>query len=92
MSDFNSYFLFISGQEIIVVFVIFLVLFGSKSIPGLARTMGRAMRQFKDASNEIQREMTDAAGDVRKQVQEHRKTLDQMGAEDAPAPKKTDTE
>jgi sec-independent protein translocase protein TatA len=71
--------LFIGGSEIIVIFLIFLLLFGSKSIPGLARTMGRAMRQFKDASQEIQREMTDAAGDVKKTVNEHRKRLDQMG-------------
>jgi Sec-independent protein translocase protein TatA len=41
--------------------------------------MGRAVRQFKDATQDIQREMTDAAGEVKKQVQEHRKTLDQMG-------------
>jgi len=45
------------------------------------------MRQFKDASSEIQREMGDAAGEVRKQVQEHRKTLDQMG-DDLSAPTK----
>ena len=62
-----------------MVFLIFLLLFGSKSIPGLARTMGRAMRQFKDASQEIQREMSDAAGDVKKTVDEHRRRLDQMG-------------
>lgn len=71
--------LFISGPEIIVVFLIFLLLFGAKSIPGLARTMGRAMRQFKDASQDIQREMGNAAGEVKKQVEESRKTLDQMG-------------
>lgn len=73
--------LFISGAEIIMVFLVFLLLFGAKSIPGLARTMGRAMREFRDASQDIQREMSNAAGDVRKQVQEHRKTLDQMGTD-----------
>ncbi|NNC82121.1 MAG: twin-arginine translocase TatA/TatE family subunit [Flavobacteriales bacterium] len=71
--------LFIGGSEIIVIFLIFLLLFGSKSIPGLARTMGRAMRQFKDASQEIQREMTDTASEVKKTVEEQRKRLDQMG-------------
>jgi sec-independent protein translocase protein TatA len=69
----------ISGGEILVIFLVFLLFFGSKSIPGLARNMGRAVRQFKDATQDIQREMTDAAGEVKKQVQEHRKTLDQMG-------------
>jgi sec-independent protein translocase protein TatA len=74
-------FLFISGAEILMVFLVFLLLFGSKSIPGLARTMGRAMRQFKDASQDIQREMGSAADDVKRHVQEHRKTMDQMGTD-----------
>ncbi len=73
--------LFISGAEILMVFLVFLLLFGAKSIPGLARTMGRAMRQFKDASQEIQREMGSAADDVKRHVQEQRKTMDQMGSE-----------
>ena len=68
----------IRGGEILVIFLVFLLFFGSKSIPGLARNMGRAMRQFKDATQDIQREMSDAAGDVKKQVQEHRQSLDQM--------------
>jgi sec-independent protein translocase protein TatA len=68
----------ISGGEIIVVFLVFLLFFGAKSIPGLARNLGRAMRQFKDATQDIQREMSDAAGEVKRQVNEQRKTLDQM--------------
>lgn len=75
------FFLFISGAEILMVFLVFLLLFGAKSIPGLARTMGRAMRQFKDASQEIQREMGSAADDVKRHVKEQRKSLDQMGSE-----------
>jgi len=75
------FFLFISGAEILMVFLVFLLLFGAKSIPGLARTMGRAMRQFKDASQEIQREMGSAADDVKRHVKEQRQTLDQMGSD-----------
>lgn len=73
--------LFISGAEILMVFLVFLLLFGAKSIPGLARNMGRAMRQFKDASQDIQREMSSATDDVKRHVKEHRKTMDQMGSE-----------
>ncbi|NND93639.1 MAG: twin-arginine translocase TatA/TatE family subunit [Flavobacteriales bacterium] len=83
--------LFISGSEIIVVFLIFLLLFGAKSIPGLARTMGRTMRQFKDASQDIQREMSNAAGDIKETVKEHRKTLDQMGEDIENSAKDLDT-
>lgn len=72
----------ISGGEILIVFLVFLLFFGAKSIPGLARTLGRTVRQFKDATQDIQREMSDAAGSVKKQVEEHRRILDQMGDED----------
>ena len=81
----SSYILFISGQEIIVVFLIFLLLFGAKSIPGLARTMGRAMRQFKDASQDIQREMRNAADDVNTEIRKQRTALDQMDMDTPPA-------
>ena len=46
----------------IVLFI--LMFFGSKSIPKIARTLGRGMRQFRDASQEIQREITDSARDI----------------------------
>jgi len=77
----------ISGGEILIILVVFLVLFGAKSIPGLARNLGRAMRQFKDASQEIQREIGDVAGDVKKEISAHRRTMDQMMSDD-PSPNK----
>lgn len=33
------------------------MLFGPKSIPGIARGMGRAIRQIKDATSDVQREI-----------------------------------
>ena len=55
------YFLFISGAEIFVILVIVLMLFGADKIPSLARGLGKGMRQLKDATNEIKREITDSA-------------------------------
>ena len=34
--------------------------FGSKKIPELARGLGRAMREVKDASNDIKKEIHDS--------------------------------
>lgn len=79
----------ISGGEILIILVVFLVLFGAKSIPGLARNLGRAMRQFQDAKQDIQREISDVAGTVKKEVQENRKNLDQMMGDQAPEDKTT---
>ena len=44
----------ISIGELTFVFLIVLLFFGSKSIPKIARTMGRGIRQIKDASQQIQ--------------------------------------
>ena len=53
----------ISTGELFFVFLIILIFFGSKSIPKMARTFGRGLRQIKDASQEIQDDIKRAAFD-----------------------------
>ena len=36
--------------EILVVFIIILLLFGGSRLPGLARGLGKGIRNFKDAN------------------------------------------
>ena len=55
------HFLFISGAEIFVILVIVLMLFGADKIPTIARGLGKGMRQLKDATNDIKREITETA-------------------------------
>ena len=45
------------ATEIIFIFVIYLLLFGAKGIPSLAKTMGQAVRTFRHATEDIQREI-----------------------------------
>jgi sec-independent protein translocase protein TatA len=40
-------------QELILIFVIALLVFGPKNLPQLGRSLGRAMREFKRASDEF---------------------------------------
>jgi sec-independent protein translocase protein TatA len=54
-------YLFISGAEIFVVLVIAVMLFGADKIPEIARGLGQGMRQIKDATNDIKREITQSA-------------------------------
>ena len=51
----------ISIGELTFVFLIVLLFFGSKSIPKIARTMGRGIRQIKDASQQIQDDIKKSA-------------------------------
>ena len=51
--------LFISGGEIIFILLAVVLLFGSKRLPEIARGIGKGVKQFKDAANEIKREMSE---------------------------------
>jgi len=60
--------LFVSGQELILVMVLALLFFGAKSIPEIAKTLGKGMKEFKKATNEIKREFDEQTNDIRKDI------------------------
>jgi sec-independent protein translocase protein TatA len=66
----NMIFLFfnLGGGEIFVVLMFVLLFFGSKRIPEVARNLGRGIRQFKNAADDIQRDITDSVSDVKKSI------------------------
>lgn len=45
----------IGGTELLVILVVALVVIGPKSLPQIARTLGRAMGEFRRVSTEFQR-------------------------------------
>lgn len=53
--------LFISTSEIVFIIFVVLMLFGADKIPEIARTLGKTMRQLKDASNSIKSEIQKSA-------------------------------
>ncbi len=57
-------FLFISGQEIVILGLAVLLLFGSKKIPEMAKGLGKGMREFRKAADDIKRELNDAAPEI----------------------------
>ena len=58
----------VAGSEILLILLFILIFFGSKSIPGIARTVGRTMRQIQDASNDIQNEIKKSTNDYKKDL------------------------
>jgi len=46
------------GPDMMVVLLIILLLFGAKKLPELARGMGRAVKEFSAARDEVERELT----------------------------------
>ena len=47
----------VAGSEVIVIVLVVLLFFGSKSVPGIAKTLGQALYQVRNASNELQQEI-----------------------------------
>ena len=43
--------------ELILIFLVVLLIFGAKRIPEIARGIGKGIREFKDATSEISREL-----------------------------------
>ncbi len=47
----------IGPWEAILIFLAIVILFGAKRIPELARGLGRGIREFKEASREVKKEI-----------------------------------
>ena len=58
----------VSGSEIVVIFLFILIFFGSKSIPVIAKTLGRGLYQIRNATSEIQNEIKKSGVDVGKDL------------------------
>ncbi|MBN1597924.1 MAG: twin-arginine translocase TatA/TatE family subunit [Bacteroidales bacterium] len=67
--------LFIGGPEIIVILLFVLLLFGSKRIPEVARMMGKGMREFRRATEDIKREINDNTKDVKEDINDFKDNL-----------------
>ncbi len=48
----------LGGQEIILIGIIALILFGGKKIPELMRGLGKGVAEFKKAKNEVESEIS----------------------------------
>lgn len=49
----------LGGQEMIFIFLALLLLFGAKKIPELARGLGKGIKEFKDATQDVREKLED---------------------------------
>jgi sec-independent protein translocase protein TatA len=47
-------------QELLIILVIVLILFGAQRLPDLARSLGSSVKEFKKGVNELQKDDTAA--------------------------------
>ena len=82
------------GGELFFIVLVIIMLFGSKKIPELARGLGKGMREIKNATGDIQREIRDGAQDLNsiKDKVDVQKQVKDLLKDDAPDPKRTESE
>ena len=62
----------IGGPEVLVILFIFLLLFGADKMPGMAKGLGKSIREFKKAASSVEDEI--------------RRAMDEEPARPAPKP------
>lgn len=77
-------------QEIIVIFVLALIVFGPRKLPELGKTLGKGLAEFKKASNELKQTWEE---EVAKEKEVLTSTIDDMNksmtVDDTDKPKDT---
>ncbi|GGG52840.1 hypothetical protein GCM10011414_23090 [Croceivirga lutea] len=81
-------FLFISGAEIFFILFIVVMVFGADKLPGIAKGLGKGMRQLRDATDDIKREIqnsadkqglnTDFTKDIKKEIDDVKKNVEEV--------------
>ncbi len=54
------------SMEIFIILLVALVVFGPQKLPEMGRSLGKAIREFKSAGDEIKDEITKAADELEK--------------------------
>ncbi|MEN8965789.1 MAG: twin-arginine translocase TatA/TatE family subunit [Polaribacter sp.] len=57
----STHFLFIGTPEVFVIMLIVVMVFGADKIPEIARGLGKGIRQVKEATNDIKKEINESA-------------------------------
>jgi sec-independent protein translocase protein TatA len=55
-------------NEIIIILVIVLLLFGGRKIPELMRGLGKGVREFNDAKSNVKKEIEESSNEVKNSV------------------------
>jgi len=80
------------ATEIVFIFLVYLLLFGAKGIPSFARTMGGAVREFRNATDQIQREILSSTDGIKEEVNKVRKAADASDPFNSPPARPTPQE
>ena len=64
-------FLNLGGGEVAIVVMIIILFFGSDKLPGLAKGLGKGIREINDAKNQIQNEIAKGTDGFKEELNKH---------------------
>ncbi len=67
----------LSGGEIFIVFLAILLFFGADRIPEFAKMLGKGMREFQKATNDIKQEINNHTQDIKQEFNDVSTTVKQ---------------
>ena len=70
-----NHLLFISGQEIFIIMIVVLLLFGANKIPEIAKGLGKGMREFRKATDDIKKEINDQSREIKQDINKFKDNL-----------------
>jgi len=70
---FNTIYLLLNmgGGEIFLIVIVMLMLFGSDKLPGIAKGLGKGLRELNDAKEQIQNEIQKNTGGLTDEIKKH---------------------
>ncbi|MBP2674667.1 MAG: tatB [Deltaproteobacteria bacterium] len=75
----------IGFQEMIIILVVVLIVFGPKRLPDLAKSMGKGLAEFKKASDEVRKGIEEAVREEEQPSDPARETGGEITAAEPPA-------
>lgn len=66
----------LGAGEIFMVLLVVLLLFGANKIPEFAKGLGKGIRQFKDATQDIQNDIQESISETKKELDDAKKNID----------------
>src|ERR1700744_6166405 len=76
--------LFFSGPDLMLIMFVALLLFGGEKLPEIARGLGKGIRDFKDASDGVKREINNQINSYEEKREEKKAEEAANAEQDAP--------
>jgi sec-independent protein translocase protein TatA len=66
-------------SEMVVIFIVALLVFGPKKLPELGKSLGKGIREFRKATNELKSTWEEQVRDIEAPINDVKKDLNEMG-------------